>query len=487
MALKRVLAVSYVFPPVGGAGVQRLTKFVKYLPEFGWQSTVLTAARPSVPVFDASLIDDIPQTTRVVKARTLEPAYAVKRWVATTRGKGQPSTQDQRAVPAGATSTRFSNRLRSAVESTFRDAANLVLQPDPQILWRRNAVKAGLEILRGERYDVILASAPPFSTFLVAQELGRRTGLPLVLDYRDEWTTSQTHEENRPRDAYSVWRQQRMQRSAIRAASALITTTARSAAFLSQTASAVEAGPHVRHIYNGFDAADIESTVNRSAASAPDRETYKVAYVGTLWNLTSIAPVVNAVQELCRRFPDVGARLELLFAGRRTTSQDQYLDRLQDLPCRVTRLDYVDHREALRLMHSADALLLVLSDVLEAERVVPAKVFEYLAMRKPIYGIVPDGEVAQLLKACPIACVHSPRDVSGLADRLTSDIERHRRGEIRSLHSWDPQPFERRSLTGQLAELLDQVTSEHRRRVTRQPALPVTPPHLNLAASGINE
>src|SRR5688500_8400881 len=77
-APRRVLIVSYLFPPVGGAGVQRAVKFVKYLSEFGWQPSVLTVANPSVPVMDRSLLADIPRDVTIHKARTLEPGYAVK-------------------------------------------------------------------------------------------------------------------------------------------------------------------------------------------------------------------------------------------------------------------------------------------------------------------------------------------------------------------------------------------------------------------------
>src|SRR5262245_20547383 len=109
---KRVLYVAYEFPPVGGAGVQRTTKFVKYLPEFGWDVSVLTVANPSVPLLDHSLADEIPADTVVCRAPTLEPSYKVKA-----------------TVTAGSARRRG---VRSLVRGAARAAARTVLQPDPQ-------------------------------------------------------------------------------------------------------------------------------------------------------------------------------------------------------------------------------------------------------------------------------------------------------------------------------------------------------------------
>ena len=152
------------------------------------------------------------------------------------------------------------------------------------------------------------------------------------------------------------------------------------------------------------------------------------------------------------------------FVGRRTAAQDEWLDQLGALPCRIVRQPYLDHDEALRLMRSADGLCLLLSDLPEAGRVVPAKMFEYLAVRRPMFAIVPPGEVSSLLQDCPFAFVHSPSDVTGLAQRLGDEIERHRLGVSLPAGLWDSSPFERRRQSGQLADLLERVTVGQRTR-----------------------
>src|SRR5215203_1214966 len=166
---RRALFVAYTFPPVGGAGVQRTTKFVKYLPQFGWQTSVLTVSNPSVPVRDESLCRDVPASTHVVRARTFEPGYGTKAALA----KG---------------------RLRRGRSSVFtrvlHRAVTAVLQPDPQVLWNGPAFLSGMRALRSAPHHAIIASAPPFSSLLLGAALSRATKIPLVLDYRDEWGVS---------------------------------------------------------------------------------------------------------------------------------------------------------------------------------------------------------------------------------------------------------------------------------------------------------
>src|SRR5262249_30799905 len=78
---RRVLFVTYLFPPVCGAGVQRITTFVKYLPHWGWLPSVLTVTNPSLPLTDGSMMIDIPQNTLICRAPTLEPSYTLKAMV----------------------------------------------------------------------------------------------------------------------------------------------------------------------------------------------------------------------------------------------------------------------------------------------------------------------------------------------------------------------------------------------------------------------
>jgi hypothetical protein len=460
--IRRVLVVAYVFPPAGGAGVQRVTKFVKYLPEFGWDCSVLTVANPSVPVFDETLAKDVPESTVVRLAKTLEPGYALKN--AVSAGSG------------GASSTKQSGGLKQLIKSAVRAAGNAFLQPDAQILWYPGAVKEGLQLLSELKHDAIFVTAPPFSSFVTGAALSRRSGLPLIVDYRDEWGISNRFQENRQKSSFSHRLQDRMQHKVLRQASAVIATTGRSAESVRQSVERAGSSATVSCIYNGYDAADFpkvaddalnfstgDSTIHREASDLKPEEAtpsnerpLRIAYVGTLWNLTSIEPVVSTLEKLAAEDRKKAERIELVVAGRRTDAQDEILDRLESLPCRLIREDYVEHCRAIEIMSQADVQCLLLSDVPEAGRVVPAKTFEYLALGRKILYVGPDGEVSEILSGFSQAESFLPADADRIADYLSRQLDDLANGSA-SAKTASATRFERRSLTRQLAELLNQT------------------------------
>jgi glycosyltransferase involved in cell wall biosynthesis len=435
---KRVLLISYTFPPTGGAGVQRVTKFVKYLGQFGWSPSVLTVANPSVPLNDDSLGADVPQETLVRRAGTWEPGYALKS--AVSAGDGQAA--------------RRGGIIQRWTKGTLRRLATMLLQPDPQVLWMPGAVREGMRLLREVPHDAIVATGPPFSTFLIGASLSRRTGLPLVLDYRDEWDLSSAYWENKRLDPLSSLVQRRMQRRVLRAAKVVLATTRCSAEALEQARKSAGSTARVSWIYNGFDPDDFTST---TAKQDTDRRPYRLAYTGTLWTLTTSAPLVEAVIRLAQHKPTLAAELELIFAGRRTTTENQILARLKGLPCRMREEPYLNHSAAVDLLLSSDGLCAILADLPGAGRVVPAKIFEYMAAKRPILGIAPRGEMWDLLAGHPAAHLFVPADIDGITAWLAGEIDRHLQGTAVELSAWDASQYDRKAQAGQLAEILESV------------------------------
>ncbi len=440
--IKRVLFVSYLFPPVGGVGVLRVAKFVKFLPECGWRSSVLTAENPSVPLFDESLLTDIPAETIVRKARTYEPGYAFKSSVAST-----------------AASRSFAARCKRGIKDVLKRTANVVLQPDAQVLWYPAAVGEGIRLLREVPHDVIVASGPPFTNLLVGAALSRKTGVPLVLDYRDEWDISNAYWENKRPGRVTHWLQRQLQQHAVRSASAITATTPAGARALKEVAVASGSPATSTSIYNGFDPADfpVPGELLRRDDFGNGISLFRLSFAGTLWELTSIEPFVEGVQRLAERAPVLAERLEIVLAGRRAGRQEEFVDRLQGLPCKVVRLGYLEHSDAIRLMTTSDSLLLLLSDLPHADRVISSKVFEYMAARRPIFAVSPDGDQCDVLREHPGATICLPGDPEGIADALAERLEEHRCGVIPSADEWDFSQFERRTQTAQLAKLLDGI------------------------------
>jgi glycosyltransferase involved in cell wall biosynthesis len=281
-----------------------------------------------------------------------------------------------------------------------------------------------------------------------------------VLDFRDEWGISSRFWENRPRDALSRGLQRRMQARVLRRAQAVLATTTRSEAELAAACRAAGSRARTACVYNGYDPADFG---DRPARREP-RTAYRLAYVGTLWALTDVRPLVGGMALLAREHPGAAARLELVIAGRRTPEQDEALRAAALRPGRVTTLDYLDHSEAVRLVQGADGLCLLLANAPDAARVMPAKLFEYMAARRPILAVVPPGEVRDLLEGHPAALVCDPGDPPSIAEALRREIARHESGLEPEWGGFDPSRYSRISQTGQLAGLLHDVVDSWRRR-----------------------
>ena len=454
---KRVLFVAYLFPPVGGVGVHRATKFVKYLPEFGWDCSVLTALNPSAPLFDESLLKNIPANTIIRKAKTYEPGYAMKSMVSASHGTAQKSG--------------LKSAILGGMKSLARTVSNFVLQPDAQILWRPQAMREGLKLLREIPHDAIIATGPPFSSFLVGAALARKTGVPLLLDYRDEWSISNAYWENKQQGRVANWIQSRMQRKALLAAQSLLATTPSSAAAVAEAAREAGSTAPATHIYNGFDPDDFAS---HDAAPITKKDygrgtdLYRLSFIGTLWNLNSVAPLVEAICQLAVSNPQLVSHLELVCAGRKTADQEAQLDRLHGLPCHVVRLPFVEHSEAVQLMRASDALLMLNTDLPETKRIINAKTFEYMAAKRPVFVVAPEGDVWDILRDLPGTVLCAPSAVDTISERLGLEIERHRCGVHYHDAHWNIARFERRHLAGELANVLDAMLGH-----SSQPALPL--------------
>lgn len=430
-----MLFVTYPFPPVGGAGVQRVTKFLKYLPRQGWEGSVLTVANPSVPVFDESLAEDVPAGTRVVRAPTWEPGYGMKSMI---------SAGDESKEGRGPT-----------VRGLARGAVKLVLHPDPQILWAPGALRHGRRLLAEVKHAAIVASGPPPSCFVIGALLARHSGLPLVLDFRDEWDLWSRYGENRSLGPLSRRIHRAIQRWVVRSADAIVATTRASARALEDVTARTASRARVSHIYNGFDPDDFDGL---PAPPPHTGESYRLVYTGTLWRMTSIAPVVAALQRLAAEHPERARRVELTLAGRRTAAQDAVLSALEGGPVRLVRHPYLDHRQALDLLGRASRLLVLLSDDPGAERVMPAKVFEYLAARRPILSVAPRGEMSELLDGFAHARSFEPGDAAGIAAFLASELAPGGGGQP-DVDGGNAAAYTRGRQAQELAALLDGISS----------------------------
>jgi glycosyltransferase involved in cell wall biosynthesis len=449
---KRLLLIAYNFPPVGGAGVQRPAKWAKYLGQAGWDVTVLTTENPSVPVRDESLLHDLPADVNIIRARTWEPDYRVKK----------------NLIQQSTTTPGLVQRIKNAARGLASRCVKIALQPDPQVLWNYDAIRVGSKALREHPHDAILVTAPAYSSFYIGAALKRRFGLPLVLDYRDEWDLSGKYLENAQRDWISRLIQSRMQRRLLCRADAVVATTQRSTQALAEKLADLRHPISASCIYNGFDTEDFAPSEVASQDAAcdamrPERGKFRLVYIGTLWNLTDINPLVCAIEHLDNHDPQLSAKLELVCVGRKTPEQLAMLNRLKNTAAKLITIDYCEHSQALQWLRSASSLCLLLSDVPGADRVVPAKLFEYLAIRKDMLTISPSGETAEIVRRFYPQGQFAPNQVHEISHWLKQRLVAHRDTQPALINESALDEFSRKSQTRQLADLLNTLVASHSR------------------------
>jgi glycosyltransferase involved in cell wall biosynthesis len=443
MADLRALLVSYNFPPVGGAGVQRMSKLAKYLALHGVAPRVLTVENPSVPLRDESLLRDLPTDLPILRARTLEPAYAAKK------------------AAWEATADRAPSR-RKRLTKLAADAVRQLVYPDVQLLWLP-AAHAGLaKVLLGPGApEVVLISGPPFSQFLLAPLA--RTRSAVVLDYRDEWSLYRSeYEMTRSRLAKVVG--DPLEAALLRTAHVVTTATDEFRDGLLRRFTFLDPA-RVVSIPNGFDPADFPSEL-----ASPPTDRFVVSHVGTVFKLTSPRGLLGAVRRLHQAEPELAKLLELRFVGRVVDLEEDAFEGMEALG--VTRTGYLAHDDAIREAAASHMVLVILDQTAGVERIYPAKVFEAMHLGRPCLTLAPEGALTRLVRAYGIGDCVAPRDEEGiaavLAERLRAFRDAPERAAARVAHA-GIERFDRRVIAGRFAEILREAVAIARPNARRPP------------------
>lgn len=430
--MNKVLIVAYSFPPVGGAGVQRPLKFVKYLREYGWEPVVLTVSNPSVPVIDEGLLRDLPNGISIYRTPTLEPSYQAKKSCSHADGG------------------RF-GRIKAAV----RKAAALIMLPDVQILWWPGLVRGLLGAIAREKPSCIFVTAPPFSSFLPVVLLGSVKNIPVVVDFRDEWSFSRKHLENSTKNRFAERLDYYFEKYSVTASAAFTAANESYIDSLHSTHPGIrkEKGVVITNGYDEEDFCDLESP----APPALDSEIITIVYAGTVWNATSLKPFAAALRTVLQSRPDLRDKLLLKVFGRVLDAEKECLldDELKQV---VVIHGYREHDEIIREMVGADILLLTLSDLPGAHKIITGKAFEYMATGRHILAVVPEGETKTLISSgYDNATYAHPADIGGIAAALRDLLSTVK--NLRMKRGRDVSRYSRRRLTGNLASVFDRVTS----------------------------
>lgn len=422
--MKRVLIIAYYWPPNAGVGVYRWLKFTKYLPQFGWEPVVYTPENPELMAVDEALLKDVPPEAEVIKAPITEPYTWYKRF---TGKKSDARLQTAFLTEDGGGPT-WKENAANWVRSNF-------FIPDARVWWVKPSVKRLQAYLKQHPVDVIVTTGSPHSLHLIGRELKKRTGLTWVADFRDPWTNIDYYGQLK----LTKWadaKQHRLERAVLTEADRVITVSWRWAEELRALGA-----KSAEVITNGFDTSDIPSP------PAPVDEEWSLVHVGSISATRDVPGLWKALAERTENDPEFRSRFKLRLIGGVDHTVQRSIEEA-GLSSFVERIGHVSHAEALRHMQRARVLLLPVNNTPNVGGFLPAKVFEYLSVQRPILAIAPrEADIARVLGAA-----HT------VVDR-TNEGAIHNAVEA-LFKSNTPAPadisaFDRRNLTAQLATLLD--------------------------------
>ena len=432
MFMRRVLVITYYWPPSGGSGVQRWVKFAKYLPAEGWQPVVYTPENPERQSEDKSLYADIPAEVEVVR-RPITEIYSLYRSLTGRKA----SAAEVNVVNSQRKS--FKQRLVMWIRGN-------AFIPDPRISWVRPSIRFLKKYLAEHPVDLIVTTGPPHSMHLIGRGLKRATGIPWIADFRDPWTKI-FYFKHLSLSAWAQMRHERLEQSVLDEADAVVAV---SPLVRDDFVAATRTPVHL--ITNGYDPDDYQQRVE------PDGF-FNLTHTGLFAADGNPLVLWKVLADKVREDAQFARMLRLRLVGK-TDAQVLEAIRAAGLGANLVDLGYRDHQTAVREQLGASVLLLPLRQEPEYRATLPGKLFEYLGARRPVLGIgQTDGAMARILQDTGAGQTFDWPDEAGLrsaVDRLWADF---RAGVVPPL-SEDLSQYSRRSTARRMAALFQEITPQ---------------------------
>jgi len=452
--IKKLLFISYDFPPARTSGIYRPTKFIKHLGHWGWHPTVLTAKNPFVSDYDESLLADIPPDTQIF--RTPSPDILTLDKYVYRLIFGKPDTAENSTTirptsqqnSAGTAANRPSWLKRFLFRPLRSFIEHWVCIPDTKFLWFPFALIKSLNIIAQEKPDIILTTSAPHTVQLIGLALAWITGIPWIADFRDNWVLGyrQNYHDQRRADI-DEW----LMRRIVQHADQVIAMSDGNAEDI-RTHFSPTAERKVWGIPNGFDEDDFRNLPERSTASAADQ--CVLLHMGTVYG-TSYGQFFHALAGLLSERVAIRGKLRVDFIGYPTPNCRRLVDEL-GLEDTVQFLGFRSHPEALQAMIDANVLLLFLGGEKILNQQYPGKVFEYLRTKHMILTLGAQGEIVDTVLASGCGMTARYDDTGAITDALGQLYDRWQSGELETTPNEDViNQFEYRNLTERLVRVLE--------------------------------
>lgn len=432
MEPKKILIITYYWPPAGGPGVQRWLKFAKYLPEFGWKPVIYTPENPSYPLLDESLMKDVPKDIEIVKTKIWEPYQLAEKL-----------NKSNKKFKAGQFDVGKNQSWKSRLSIWVR--GNFFI-PDARVFWVKPSVKFLEHYLKENKIDVVITSGPPHSLHLIGLNLKKRLpNIQWIADFRDPWTEISYYKHLKLTKS-SDKKHRQLESEVFRNADITLATSYTDAENFKKN------GANSFCITNGFD----ESDSNPQTIIKPSNHQtqFTLSYIGVLEQLRNPENLWKTLDNLVKENADFAESFVLKFAGR---IDDKILTTLENsaLKNHILNLGYISHDKAIKEMQTSDILLITNFPNDSSKGIIPGKIFEYLATGKQIISFGPnDADVSRILVETKAGKHFSYNDSMTVKEFILEKFNLWKDGNLLE-NTQNIEQFSRKNLTKKLAEILE--------------------------------
>lgn len=426
-AHKKVLLVTYYWPPAGGPGVQRWLKFVSYLPQFGIEPIVYIPENPEYPILDKNLVNQVPKGVTIIKQPIQEPASLAKKLF------GKKIKQLQSGILPG-------RKASLAARMMLYVRANFYI-PDARVGWVNPSVTFLKDYCKDNNIHTLITTGPPHSLHLIGMQLQKKLGVKWLADFRDPWTTIH-YFADLPLSVRALQRHKDLEKEVLAAAD-LITVTSK----LTQKEFEKLTKKPIQVVTNGYD----ENLLPKETTSLDTK--FSIAHIGSLLSDRNPKQLWQAIADLLKAYPDLKEDLQLTLAG---VVSEEVLNSIEKagLKTFVKNYGYISHEEAIRLQHAGQLLLLLEMDKEETKVILPGKLFEYMAARRPILALGPKGgAIAPILKETNAGSYYTYQETTAIYKYLEKQYEAFKSGNIQG-HSGQIEAYSREAVSKKMASLL---------------------------------
>ncbi len=428
--MKRILIITYYWPPSGGAGVQRWLKFVKYLHRLNFQPVVYTPSNPENPVDDRSLLKDIPEGLTVISQPIWEPYDLYKKLIG-----HKPHQKINTGFLTESKKPKFTEKLSVFIRGNF-------FIPDARKFWVKPSVKFLSDYLCQNPVDVIISTGPPHSMHLIAMQLKHKFKIPWIADFRDPWTNIDFYKDlmlTRSADR----KHHRLEKEVLKNADRIITIGSTMAQEFEQIANR-----HVDVITNGFDDEDMLHDTTE-----PDKK-FSIAHIGSLNKDRNPVHLWEVLSELCSANTDFKNDLEIKLVGKVDISVTEALSK-NNLTTNLNKIDYLEHDEVIREQTRSQVLLLLVNNTPNSKGILTGKLFEYLASGRPVLCIgAVDGDAAKIINETNSGTVVDFQDTLLMKQTVMKYYDLFKKNDLK-IKSSGTENYSRLNLTRQLVAIIN--------------------------------